>query len=170
MFWKPFFPFVSIFSFCYAKKWGGQGPPGTPWCRRPCTWSLFWKNKINVFWMFCFVFCKSFHQNVMFLLIFFVIFMIKIREKGPIMWETFLALAAVVRRCSVKKVFLNISQNTQENACVSRDSFLIKLQTWSLKLHLKRDSGFFKIFENTFFIEHLRWLLLKLFIVYIANL
>ena len=36
---------------------------------------------------------------------------------------------AVARRCSVKKVFLEISQNSQENAC-ARVSFLIKLQTW----------------------------------------
>ena len=33
---------------------------------------------------------------------------------------------AVVRRCSVKKVYLEISQNSQENTCV-RFSFLIKL-------------------------------------------
>ena len=34
---------------------------------------------------------------------------------------------AVVRRCSVKKVFLEISQNLQENTC-ARVYFLIKLQ------------------------------------------
>ena len=33
----------------------------------------------------------------------------------------------VVQSCSVKKVFLEISQNSQENTCV-RVSFLIKLQ------------------------------------------
>ena len=33
---------------------------------------------------------------------------------------------AVVRRCSVKKVYLEISQNSQENTC-ARFSFLIKL-------------------------------------------
>ena len=33
----------------------------------------------------------------------------------------------VVRRCSVKKVFLEILQNSQENTC-ARVSFLIKLQ------------------------------------------
>ena len=32
---------------------------------------------------------------------------------------------AVVQRCSIKKVFLGISQNSQENTC-ARDSFLIK--------------------------------------------
>ena len=34
---------------------------------------------------------------------------------------------AVVRRCSAKKVFLKVSQNSQENAC-ARVSFLIKFQ------------------------------------------
>ena len=35
---------------------------------------------------------------------------------------------AVVQRCSVKKLFLEISQNSQENTS-TRVSFLIKLQT-----------------------------------------
>ena len=41
---------------------------------------------------------------------------------------------AVAQRCSVKKVFLEISQNSQENTC-ARVSFLIKLQpqTWWLR-------------------------------------
>ena len=34
---------------------------------------------------------------------------------------------AVIRRCSVKKVFLKISQNSEENSCVAV-SFLIKLK------------------------------------------
>ena len=34
---------------------------------------------------------------------------------------------AVTRSCSVKKVFLKISQNSQENTCAN--FFLIKLQT-----------------------------------------
>ena len=33
-----------------------------------------------------------------------------------------IAAEAVVRRCSIKKVFLEISQNSQENPC-ARDSF-----------------------------------------------
>ena len=40
---------------------------------------------------------------------------------------------AVVQRCSVKKMFLEISQNSQENTCV-RVSFLIKLQASGLDL------------------------------------
>ena len=38
---------------------------------------------------------------------------------------------AVVRRCSVKKLLLEISQNSQENTC-ARTSFLIKLQLFSI--------------------------------------
>ena len=38
-----------------------------------------------------------------------------------------LQIEAVISRCSVKKVFLEISQNLPENTC-ARDSFLIKLQ------------------------------------------
>ena len=37
------------------------------------------------------------------------------------------AIGAVAQRCSVKKVFLQISQNSQENTS-ARVSFLIKLQ------------------------------------------
>ena len=46
--------------------------------------------------------------------------------------NTFLTAEAVVRRCSIKKVFLEISQNLQENICV-REFFLIKLQASGLR-------------------------------------
>ena len=46
----------------------------------------------------------------------------------------FLISKAVVRRCSVKKVFLKISQNWQESTC-ARASFLIKLESWGLQLY-----------------------------------
>ena len=44
---------------------------------------------------------------------------------------------AVAQRCSAEKVFLEISQNSQENTCASV-YFLIKLQAWGLntKQHL----------------------------------
>ena len=38
----------------------------------------------------------------------------------------------VIQRCSVKKLFLEISQNSQENTC-ARVSFLKKLQAWELQ-------------------------------------
>ena len=43
-------------------------------------------------------------------------------------------LEAVVQRCSVKKVLLEISQNSQQNTC-TRVSFLIKLRAWGLQLY-----------------------------------
>ena len=39
---------------------------------------------------------------------------------------------AVVWKYSVEKVFLEILQNSQENTCSARVSFLIKLQDWDL--------------------------------------
>ena len=42
-----------------------------------------------------------------------------------------LEIEAVVRRCSVKKVLIEISQNSQESTC-ARDSFLIKFKKESL--------------------------------------
>ena len=83
----------------------------------------------------------------------------------------------VTQRCSLKKVFLKISQNSQENT-YARVSFLIKKGIWNRCFPVKfakflRTSSvgtlaqvfsyeFFEIFKNTFFIEQLRWLLLIL--------
>ena len=49
----------------------------------------------------------------------------------------FLCPEEVVQRCSVKKVFLEISKNSQENTC-PRVSFLIKLQARPATLLKKR--------------------------------
>ena len=46
----------------------------------------------------------------------------------------YLVSEAVVQRCSVKKVHLKISQNSQENTC-TRVSFLRKLQVSALQLY-----------------------------------
>ena len=45
-----------------------------------------------------------------------------------------LASEAVARRCSIKKVLLEISQNSKENTCASV-SFLIKLRASGLQLY-----------------------------------
>ena len=75
---------------------------------------------------------------------------------------------AIVQRCSVKKVFLEISKNSQENTC-ARVSFLIKLQAFGLRpatLLKKRlwytcfPVNFVKFLRAPFFIEHLWWLVL----------
>ena len=74
---------------------------------------------------------------------------------------------AVAQRCSVKKVFLEISQNSQENTC-ARASFLIKLQAWDLQLYLKKKLwhrcfpvNFVKFLRTPWLKEHLRWRLLR---------
>ena len=54
-------------------------------------------------------------------------------------------MEAVIQTCSVKKVFLEISQNSQENTC-ARVSFLIKLQAWPGVFSCK----FCEIFKKTF--------------------
>ena len=59
------------------------------------------------------------------------------------------------RRCSLKNVFLEISQHSQENTC-DRESFLIKLLKLLTLLKKSLSRGCYKIFKNTFFIEHLR--------------
>ena len=63
---------------------------------------------------------------------------------------------AVVQRCSVKKVFLEILQTSQENTCV-RVSFLIKLKALGLQLYIKKETlaqvflcEFCEISKNTF--------------------
>ena len=64
---------------------------------------------------------------------------------------------AVVLRCSVKKVFLEISQNSEESTC-TRVSFLIKLLAWPATL-LKRiwhkcfPVNFAKFLRTPFFTE-----------------
>ena len=77
------------------------------------------------------------------------------------------------RRCSLKKVFLKTSRNSQENTC-ARVSFLIKLHTFCLRLKackfIKKETlaqvfsrEFCENFKNSaIFIEHLRWLLLTI--------
>ena len=55
----------------------------------------------------------------------------------------FLTTEAFAQRCSVKRVFLEISQNLQENTC-ARVSFLIKLQVSACEISV-----------NTFFKEQL---------------
>ena len=71
-----------------------------------------------------------------------------------------------IRRCSVKKVFLEISQNSQKNTC-ARVSFLIKLQGLRPATLLKKrlwyrcfPVNFVKFIRITFVTENLRWLLL----------
>ena len=70
-------------------------------------------------------------------------------------FKILLSSEAVARICFVKKVFLEISQNWQENTCV-RVSFLIKLQTEACNF-IKKETltqvfscEFWEISKNTF--------------------
>ena len=65
-------------------------------------------------------------------------------------------IEAVVQRCSVTKLFLEISQNSQENTC-ARVPFLLKKRLW----HRCFPVNFVKFLRTSFFIEHLWLLLLK---------
>ena len=64
------------------------------------------------------------------------------------------ASEAVVRSFSVKKAFLEILQNSEENAC-ARVSFL-KKRLWNRCFAV----NFAKLLRTSFLTEHLRWLLL----------
>ena len=78
---------------------------------------------------------------------------------GPFLVKSCALPEAVVRRCSIKNVFLIISQ---ESTCAGV-SFLIKLQAEDLETLLKRDFStglFLFIFLNTFSCELLDILLL----------
>ena len=83
--------------------------------------------------------------------------------------------AIVARTSSARKVFLDISQNLQKNACVWV-SFLIELQD-ETRNFIKKEAlallkrrlwhrcfpvNFAKFLRTTFFTEHLLWLLLIL--------
>ena len=74
-----------------------------------------------------------------------------------------LSLEAVVQRCSVKKVFLEISKNPQENTCAQnlyfnkfaglRPATLLKTRLW----HRCCPENFAKFLRTPFFIEHFWW-------------
>ena len=66
--------------------------------------------------------------------------------------SSFLFIKTANWGCSVKKVFLEILQNSQENTC-ARVSFLIKLQALGLWI---LSCEFCKVSKNTFFTEQLQ--------------
>ena len=71
---------------------------------------------------------------------------------------TFLTPEAVTQRCSVRKVFLEISQNSQENT-FAKVSFLIKLQAL-FSFSSCFPVNFAKLLRTPSVTEHLRCLLL----------
>ena len=83
-------------------------------------------------------------------------------------FRRFWVLGAVVPRCSVKKVFLEISQISQKNIS-ARISFLITFSPEAFNF-IKNETPVevfscecWEMSKNTFFTGHYRWLLLELF-------
>ena len=66
-------------------------------------------------------------------------------------WQILLATEVGAQRCSIEKVFLEISQNSQENRC-ARVSFLIKMQASFKKETLAQvlSCKCYEISKNTF--------------------
>ena len=62
---------------------------------------------------------------------------------------TFLFPEAIFQRCSVKKLFLEILQNSQEKTC-ARDSFLIKLQALEFLFYRTPPDDWFFIFFQAY--------------------
>ena len=106
------------------------------------------------FWCFYFSFWTCFTKC-------FGVFMIDIKQV-IVGWESSICQnsrvltvsEAVVQRCSVKKVCLEILQNPQENT--RRPATLLKKRLW----HRCFPVNFVKFLRTPFFIEHLWWLLL----------
>ena len=76
-----------------------------------------------------------------------------VHENSKNIWEVqreTLVSEAVGQRCSVKKAFLEILQNSQENSC-DRASFLIKLQTEACNFIKKR---LFTTLQRKYFFKH----------------
>ena len=78
-------------------------------------------------------------------------------------------LEAVTQRSSLKKVFLVVSPNSQENTCTRvvfffnkvagvRPAILFKKRIWHRCCHV----NFTKFLRTRFLTEHLRWLLLSI--------
>ena len=91
------------------------------------------------------------------------LFAISVKSKVSFQWHsrTMYTMAdssvteAIAKRCSIKKVFLKILQNLQENNR-TRVTFLIKLQAKKETLAQVFSCEFCNIFKSTFFTEHLR--------------
>ena len=80
----------------------------------------------------------------------------------PVAASEKLKAEAVVRRCSVKKVFFKIFLNSQENTC-ARASFLQSQECNFIKIESLTQAFSYELCKhlskNTFFKERIRWLL-----------
>ena len=70
---------------------------------------------------------------------------------------------AVARRCSVKKMFLEISQNSQENICASACSFIKNTFSYRTPLMAASEHSKWTLVLNHIWTSHLFWLRTSLF-------
>ena len=97
--------------------------------RKCCTNFAIWYEYFGCFEDFM----RLWHPAFQFLLLCYLAFPFR-NLFGLIMKLIQWNLEVAVRRCSVKKVFWKIWQNSEENTC-ARVSFLKKFQAWSLQLY-----------------------------------
>ena len=145
--------------------------------------NLLWKMWIWVFWKLCFVIiflqkrpCKAWLKITLPMnkLMQKVRRNWSMRQRGVSLLLQFAKITcirmseAVTRRCSMKKVFLKMSQNLQKSTCL-RVSFLIKTSGNFIKIEASPAFSyeFCEIFKNTFFMEHHRWLRLEYVFIWI---
>ena len=68
--------------------------------------------------------------------------------------------SSLVWRCSIEKVFSEILQNSQENTSAGISFLILKKKLW----HRCLPVNFAKFLRKSFFTEHLRWLLLQVYL------
>ena len=118
------------------------------------------KHNLNFCWKCCYfgrhVLSRTFLSYELIIIVLIINFLLTLYQVGEAFWlVAYFDLEAAVQRCSVKKVFLEISQNSQENTCARVCNF-IKKETLAQLFSCE----FCEISKNIFFTEHLWWLLL----------
>ena len=90
-------------------------------------------------------------------------------KSSDLRFVTWLLLGTVAKKCSVKKVFLEISQNSQENISARVTFFFLGLTPAALlKKRIRHRCfplNFVKFLRTPFLTEHLWWLLLLIHVI-----
>ena len=90
-------------------------------------------------------------------------------KSSDLRFVTWLLLGTVAKKCSVKKVFLEISQNSQENISARVTFFFLGLSPATLlKKRIRHRCfplNFVKFLRTPFLTEHLWWLLLLIHVI-----
>ena len=125
-------------------------------CRSTNFWSITFLNFGLYHWLFTLLFINQ--PNIWFLFYHHLQFMTALSKINNFPLLKKLLTEAVAKRCSVKKVFLEIFQNSQQNTCATglRPATLLKKTLW----HRCFPVNFVKFLRTPFLTEHLWSLLL----------